>query len=72
MELSLDQINKDIARLKGEFNFEAKRISHPFYTRQMKSTDTDAIQKSKMKLHGLLHELRVLQKKQSKLLTERN
>ena len=71
-QLNPDQINKEITRLKGEYNFEAKRISHPFYTRQMKSTDSDAIQKARIKMHEILTSLRTLQHKLSKVLTERN
>ena len=71
-QLNLDQINKDIAKLKGEYNFEAKRISHPFYTRQIKSTDSEAVQKARIKMHEILTNLRTLQHKLSKVLTERN
>ena len=71
-QLNPDQINKEITRLKGEYNFEAKRISHPFYTRQMKSTDSEALQKARVKMHEILTNLRTLQHKLSKVLTERN
>ena len=65
-------IEADIERLKAEYNFEAKRISHPYYVSKLRSDDSNTINLARRKMYTLLIEMRKKMNEYTTIIKELN
>lgn len=68
----LSQIDQEMNKILGEYEFQAKRISHPYYTSKLRSDDEIVIQEAKTKMFKMHISIRKLQKEKSKILAQQN
>ena len=71
-QLNLSEISEEIEKLKQEYDFEAKKISHPYYTSKLRADDSLVIQEAKKKMFVILCKMRTKTRTLTKLLAEKN
>ena len=71
-QLNQSAISEEIEKLKQEYELEAKKISHPYYTSKLRSDDALVIQEAKKKMFLILCRMRTKTRELTKLLAENN
>ena len=71
-QLNQSVISEEIETLKQEYEFEAKKISHPYYTSKLRADDALVIQEAKKKMFLILCRMRTKTRELTKLLAENN